>query len=135
MLAQQSQNVVADRDGAIVGVRSQPYSHRLLPRSLWPIGILHALTSALVRLPRTHQIATVQIEEDLIGKDRTDNGCVAKLRARPSRDMIVADLATVRSTVVEFKGRHFEREVILWGVRRYVAYPITYRQLEEMMEE
>jgi putative transposase len=36
---------------------------------------------------------------------------------------------------IEFKGSHFEREVILWGVRWYVAYPISYRQLEEMMEE
>ena len=32
-------------------------------------------------------------------------------------------------------GSHFEREVILWGVRWYVAYPISYRQLEEMMGE
>ena len=37
--------------------------------------------------------------------------------------------------MIEFKGSHFEREVILWGVRWYVAYPISYRQLEEMMEE
>jgi putative transposase len=37
--------------------------------------------------------------------------------------------------MMEFKGSHFERDVILWGVRRYVAYPISYRQLEEMMEE
>jgi len=37
--------------------------------------------------------------------------------------------------MMEFKGSHFEREVILWGVRWYVAYPISYRQLEEMMEE
>ena len=36
---------------------------------------------------------------------------------------------------IEFKGSHFERDVILWGVRWYVAYPISYRQLEEMMEE
>jgi transposase-like protein len=49
--------------------------------------------------------------------------------------MIVFGLATGRSTVVEFKGSHFEREIILWGVRWYVAYPISYRQLEEMMEE
>src|ERR1700758_4193739 len=49
--------------------------------------------------------------------------------------MIAAGLATGRSTVVEFKGSHFEREIILWGVRWYVAYPISYRQLEEMMEE
>ena len=37
--------------------------------------------------------------------------------------------------MIEFKRSHFEREVILWGVRWYVAYPISYRQLEEMMEE
>jgi putative transposase len=37
--------------------------------------------------------------------------------------------------MIEFKGSHFEREVILWGVRWYVAYPISYRQLQEMMQE
>ena len=37
--------------------------------------------------------------------------------------------------MIEFRGSHFEREVILWGVGRYVAYPISYRRLEEMMEE
>jgi transposase-like protein len=47
--------------------------------------------------------------------------------------MIVVGLATGRSTVVEFKGSHFEREIILWGVRWYLAYPISYRQLEEMI--
>jgi putative transposase len=38
-------------------------------------------------------------------------------------------------TMIEFKGSHFEQEVILWGVRWYVAYPMSYRQLEERMEE
>jgi transposase-like protein len=37
--------------------------------------------------------------------------------------------------MIDFKGSHFERDVILWGVRWYVAYPISYRQLEEMLEE
>jgi len=37
--------------------------------------------------------------------------------------------------MIEFKGSHFEREVIMWGIRWYVAYPISYRQLEEMLEE
>src|SRR5713101_3640891 len=37
--------------------------------------------------------------------------------------------------MIEFKGSQFEREIILWGVRWYVAYPISYRQLEEMMGE
>ncbi len=37
--------------------------------------------------------------------------------------------------MIEFKGSHFEQEVILWAVRWYVAYPVSYRQLEEMMGE
>jgi len=37
--------------------------------------------------------------------------------------------------MIDFKGSHFERDIILWGVRWYVAYPISYRQLEEMMSE
>jgi putative transposase len=37
--------------------------------------------------------------------------------------------------MIDFKGSQFEREIILWGVRWYVAYPISYRQLEEMMGE
>ena len=37
--------------------------------------------------------------------------------------------------MMDFKGSQFEREIILWGVRRYVAYSISYRQLEERMGE
>jgi transposase-like protein len=37
--------------------------------------------------------------------------------------------------MIDFKGSQFEREIILWGVRWYVAYPISYRHLEEMMGE
>jgi putative transposase len=37
--------------------------------------------------------------------------------------------------MIDFKGSQFERDIILWGVRWYVAYPISYRQLEEMMAE
>src|SRR5581483_1023823 len=40
-----------------------------------------------------------------------------------------------RGSMVNFKGSQFEREIILWAVRWYVAYPISYRQLEEMMGE
>jgi putative transposase len=49
--------------------------------------------------------------------------------------MILGSIAAGSATVVDFKGSHFEREIVLWGVRWYVAYPISYRQLEEMMEE
>ena len=37
--------------------------------------------------------------------------------------------------MIDFKVSQFEKEIILWGVRWYVAYPISYRQLEEMMQE
>jgi hypothetical protein len=37
-------------------------------------------------------------------------------------------------TMIEFKGSHVEGEVILWGLRWYVAYPISNSQLEEMMQ-
>jgi transposase-like protein len=29
--------------------------------------------------------------------------------------------------MIDFKGSHFEKEIILWGVRWYVAYPLSYR--------
>jgi hypothetical protein len=54
----------------------------------------------------------------------------------PSDPLDVPVLATIsagQQAMIEFKGSHFEREVILWAVRRYVAYSISYRQLEETM--
>ena len=35
----------------------------------------------------------------------------------------------------DFKWRHFRGEVILWGVRWYCKYGISYRNLEEMLAE
>ena len=40
-----------------------------------------------------------------------------------------------RAMMISFKGVHFEKALILACVRWYVAYPLSYRQLEEMMEE
>ena len=37
--------------------------------------------------------------------------------------------------MINCKGNQFEREIILWGVRWDVAYPISDRHLEEMMGE
>src|SRR3954470_24133812 len=36
---------------------------------------------------------------------------------------------------VSFKGAHFPQEVILMGVRWYVAYPLSTRHVEELMRE
>ena len=35
----------------------------------------------------------------------------------------------------DFKGRHFGGEIVLWAVRWYCRYPISYRDLETMMTE
>ncbi len=32
-----------------------------------------------------------------------------------------------------FKGRHFTSEVILWALRWYLAFPISYRDLASML--
>ena len=34
-----------------------------------------------------------------------------------------------------FKWRHFQKDVILLNVRWYLKYPLSYRNLEEMMLE
>jgi putative transposase len=36
---------------------------------------------------------------------------------------------------VSFKGAHFPKDIILMGVRWYVAYSLSYRHIEELMEE
>src|SRR5712671_5670534 len=42
-----------------------------------------------------------------------------------------------RSTTmaISFKGAHFPPDIILMGVRWYVAYPLSYRHVEELLEE
>ena len=36
---------------------------------------------------------------------------------------------------ISFKGAHFPPDVILMGVRWYVAYPLSYRHVEALREE
>lgn len=35
----------------------------------------------------------------------------------------------------DFKGRHFEGEIVLWAVRWYCRYGVSYHDLEQMMSE
>ena len=35
----------------------------------------------------------------------------------------------------EFKGRHFGGEIVLWAVRWYCRYAVSYRDIEAMMTE
>ena len=39
------------------------------------------------------------------------------------------------SAVSDFKGRHFEGEIVLWAVRWYCRYGVSYRDLKQMMGE
>ena len=37
--------------------------------------------------------------------------------------------------MIDFRGHRFERDIILTSVRWYLAYPLSYRNLEEMLAE
>ncbi len=37
--------------------------------------------------------------------------------------------------MIDFRGHRFEKDIILLCVRWYLAYPLSYRNLEEMMKE
>jgi len=37
--------------------------------------------------------------------------------------------------MINFKGRHFHNDMILQSVRWYLAYSLSYRELEEIMQE
>ena len=36
---------------------------------------------------------------------------------------------------MNFKGSHFPKDIILMSIRWYVSYPLSYRHVEELMEE
>jgi transposase, IS6 family len=59
-----------------------------------------------------------------IGKDAVNSMVFRKLRGTDSMD-----------TSKPFKWRHFQDEIILLCVRWYLLYPLSYRDLEEMMLE
>jgi transposase, IS6 family len=51
--------------------------------------------------------------------------------------MVLLNSASVYGggSVLDFKWRHFQGEVILWAVRWYCRYGVSYRDLEQMMGE
>jgi DDE domain len=60
-------------------------------------------------------------------------GSVANLVDRPASLKLLATVSADQQAMIEFKGSHFERDVILRALHWYVAYPISDRQLEETM--
>src|SRR6266581_4007111 len=76
---------------------------------------------------------------DIIRHGKTRQGFVANIHWRR---FVVWSLPVTRSLkrrrammAVSFKGAHFPKDIILMGVRWYVAYPLSYRHIEELMEE
>ena len=49
--------------------------------------------------------------------------------------MINGDAGGSTTMAISFKGAHFPQEIILMGVRWYLAYPLSTRHVEELMEE
>jgi len=37
--------------------------------------------------------------------------------------------------MLSFKGCHYQKEIVLLCTRWYLAYPLSYRHIEEMMKE
>ena len=71
-------------------------------------------------------------EEEAEGEQEKLKGSVAKF----VRIGEFSALDGVRSwRMNDFKGRHFGGEIVLWAVRWYCRYPISYRDLEAMMTE
>src|SRR5215471_18459447 len=82
-----------------------------------------------------------------IARGRTDHGRYGPPRRGfvanfHWRRFVVWSLPVTRSLkrrramrAVSFKGAHFPKDIILMGVRWYVAYPLSYRHIEELMEE
>jgi transposase-like protein len=63
-------------------------------------------------------------------------GSVAIFSGSPGRGIIGASIIFRGAAVVQvraFKGRQFTAEVILWAVRWYLMFPISYRDLELML--
>jgi hypothetical protein len=66
----------------------------------------------------------------------SENGSVAKFHSWFIWSMMSPrhDPRRESETMISFKGAHVPQDVILTGVRWYVAYPLSYRHVEELME-
>jgi putative transposase len=65
----------------------------------------------------------------------TPGGSVANFYRAGAFYMVIGMGLERQRMAMDLEGSHFERDIVLWGARWYVAYPISYRQLEEMMED
>jgi hypothetical protein len=67
--------------------------------------------------------------------DRLELGSVANLAVGSGLGMICSAGDGWDAGVTCFKGRHFADEVILWAVRWYLMFPVSYRDLDLMLAD
>ena len=83
-------------------------------------GIVRSMVFAEIKHHRTDLLTRTPY--------RSSCGAVAKFGRQE-------DLREIITALGIFSGRHFPREIILWAVRWYCRYGLSYRDLEEMMTE
>ena len=83
-------------------------------------GIVRSMVFAEIKHHRTDLLTRTPY--------RSSCGAVAKFGRQE-------DLREIITAMGIFSGRHFPREIILWAVRWYCRYGLSYRDLEEMMTE
>jgi transposase, IS6 family len=80
--------------------------------------------------------ATVGDDEIALGHDQLVFGFCCKFRRSPYSGYIPVGIGRGRAMDRSgscFKGRQFTAEVILWAVRWYLMFPVSYRDLELML--
>jgi hypothetical protein len=82
------------------------------------------LRSRLIHLPLFHYRAT-----------RPDEGSVALAQYVPVGICYTYRTFSRKATLINLKGHRIQKDIVLLCVRWYLAYPLSYRNLEEMLEE
>jgi transposase-like protein len=78
-------------------------------------------------------LATCEAPPEIVIADSTVvRGLCCKPR-RPSSGWVLRE--GEGRAMSEFKGRHFEGEIVLWAVRWYCRYGVSYRDVEQMLGE
>lgn len=57
------------------------------------------------------------------------------LLQKSAGDKLIFTFLLTEQHMNPFKGRHFQRDIILWAVRWHCKYGISYRELQEMLAE
>ncbi len=83
---------------------------------------------------RTRKLLSLQPVEEIWGVGNRIARKLALLQI-VGGDKLIIPLLLMELHMNPFKGRHFQRDIILWAVRWYCKYGISYRELQEMLAE